>query len=261
MGYDKFVMLLCEGVERGRMKFDEAKETRTWKNSFSFTGEEPVVGESSGGGVFNRVIEVDVTGKTVVNPSLGEEIVEFYSNNNGLIAGEYISNINRDLEEIKNCYKILNKKINNLNKTTTKQAMAMSLLVLGDMLASKYFFEDEEQLDLNYLKQFLFSDEEVDVSERAYSYIMDIISININKFHPMSNEIWGKIGETQIYFQKQKISEILKTAGFDLKAVQKNWNEKGYIVRDTQGRYYHNTKCHGVKSNYVVFNKKFEDIE
>ena len=261
MGYDKFVMLLCEGVERGRMKFDEAKETRTWKNSFLFTGEEPVVGESSGGGVFNRVIEVDVTGKTVVNPSLGEEIVEFYSNNNGLIAGEYISNINRDLEEIKNCYKILNKKINNLNNTTTKQAMAMSLLVLGDMLASKYFFAGEEQLELNYLKKFLFTDEDVDVSERAYSFIKDTISMNQNKFDKLSNEIWGKIDETKIYFQKQKLVEILKNAGFDIKALQKTWSEKGYIIKNSQGKYSHNTRINGIKSYFFVFQKEFGEIE
>jgi len=261
MGYDKFVMMICEGVERGRMKYDEAKETRTWKNSFLFTGEEPITNENAGGGVFNRVIEVDVTGKTVIDPSMGEEIVEFYSNNHGLVAKEYIERINEDLEEIKECYKILSKTINNSNDTTTKQAMAMTLIMLGDLLAGKYFFKNEEPLKLEDMKEFLFSEKEVDVTERAYSFITDTISINRNKFESYSNEIWGRISETQIFFQKQKLTEILRNAGYDLKAVQKTWESQGYISKDSQGRYYHSTRCHGIKSSYVVFNKQFDDLE
>ena len=258
MGYDKFVMLVCEGVERGRMKYDEAKETRTWKNSFLFTGEEPITNESAGGGVFNRVIEVDVTGKEVIDPFKGEEIVEFYSKNHGLVAEEYVKYINRDIDSIKESYKTLNKTINSLNDTTTKQAMAMTLIMLGDLLAGQYFFTHEEPLKLDDMKEFLFSENDVDVTERAYTYIMDTISINRNKFESYSNEIWGRISETQIFFQKQKLTEILRSAGFDLKAVQKTWAEKKYIIKDSQGRYYHNTRCYGVKSNYIVFSRYAE---
>ncbi len=70
------------------MKFDEAKETRIWKNAFILTGEEPIVNNNSGGGVYNRVIEVDVTDKEVIPSHKGAEIVEFFSQNYGLIAEE-----------------------------------------------------------------------------------------------------------------------------------------------------------------------------
>jgi len=261
MGYDKFVMLLCEGVERGRMKFDESKETRTWKNAFLFTGEEPVTGDNSGGGVFNRVIEVDVTGKNVIDVTRGEEIVAFLTENYGLIANEYIENVAGDMEEIKAKYNQINNNLKKfVNDTTTKQAMAMTCIILGDWLARKYFFEGEDNLNNELIKECMFTDSEVDITERAYEYIKDTISMNINKFQKENTEIWGKITEGSIYMQKTKLMELLKNAGYEFKAMQKTWSDKCYISKDSQGRYYHNTKCHGIKSNYVVFTKEFEEL-
>ena len=262
VGYDKFVMMICEGVERGRMKFDQSKETRTWKNAFLFSGEEPLVGDNSGGGVFNRVIEIDVTGKEVIDASIGDKIVEFISQNHGLIAKEYIEYIIRDLEEIKAKYEQIKNNVKKLaSDSTNKQIMALSCIVLGDYLARKYFFKNEENLDNELLKNLMFTDNEVDVTERGYEYIKDTISMNMNKFTKESNEIWGAIKEEAIYIQKTKLNELLKNAGFEFKSMQKSWSDKNYIKRDSQGRYYHNTKCHGIKSNYIVFNKDFDDLE
>lgn len=262
MGYDKFVMLMCEGVERGRMKFDESKETRTWKNAFLFNGEEPIVGDNSGGGVFNRVIEVDVTGKEVIDVSIGDKICEFISQNHGLVAKEYIGHITTEMESIKAKYEQIKGNVKKLaNDSTNKQIMALSCIVLGDYLARKYFFKNEENLDNNLLKSLMFTDNEVDATERGYSHVKDTISMNLNKFSKDSNEIWGAIKDDVIYIQKIKLIEILKNAGYDFKSMQKSWVDKSYIKKDSQDRYFHNTKCHGIKSNYVVFNKDFDEIE
>lgn len=263
MGYDKFVMLLCEGVERGRMKFDENKATRSWKNAFLFTGEEPVTNDYSGGGVFNRVIEVDVTGKEVIDAEIGEEIVGFVANNYGLIAEEYISSIINDLEEIRKMYKKINSDIKIEVDTTNKQSMAMSMLLLGDALAIKYFFKDEKALNIEDIKEYLFSEEEVDVTERAYQYVLDIISTNVKRFEYAGNsgEVWGKFTSDKIYFQKQKLSELMKDARFELRTMVKTWADKKHIAKNSQGKYSHKTTCFGIKSNYIIFNKNFEDIE
>lgn len=260
LGYDKFVMLLTEGVEKSRMKYDVAKETRIWKNTFLFTGEEPVTSSCSGGGVYNRVIEVDVTGKLVTPAEDGAKIVEFYSKNYGLIAKEYIENITKDMDKIKIKYKEFVETANKMSKTTSKQAMAMACIMLGDYLACKYFFKDEP-LKESFLKEFLFDDREVDISERAYEYIKDTISMNAIRFkEDNGGEIWGKITGHEIYIQKEKLNELLKRSSFEFKAMQKSWADKGYIKKDTQGRYYHSTKCYNIKSCYVIFSKMFEEL-
>jgi len=263
LGYDKFVMMLCEGVERGRMKFDENKQTRSWKNAFLFTGEEPITSVNSGGGVFNRVIEIDVTGKEVVDASKGEEIVEFVSNNYGLIAEEIISNVVRDIEEIKSTYKALNEQIKGFTETTTKQSSSMALILLGDHLLRKYFFKDEANFTKDEIKEFIFTDEEVDATKRAYEYIIGVISCNTKRFTDVDNhgEIWGKFEDDAIYIQRQKLHELLKNGGFDLKAVIKTWSDDGKIIKNSQGKFAHNTSKYGVKTNYIVFQRDFDDIE
>ena len=52
---------MTEGVDRGRARANGGvDETRTWKNSFLFTGEEPITKANSGGGSKNRVIEIAI---------------------------------------------------------------------------------------------------------------------------------------------------------------------------------------------------------
>lgn len=49
---EALIMFLTEGVDRGRMKYDQAQQARLWRCCFLFTGEEPVTSTNSDGGVF-----------------------------------------------------------------------------------------------------------------------------------------------------------------------------------------------------------------
>ena len=61
--FDQLIYQVTEGVDRGRAKAKGGvDETRTWKNSFLFTGEEPITKANSGGGSKNRVIEIAIDG-------------------------------------------------------------------------------------------------------------------------------------------------------------------------------------------------------
>lgn len=59
----------------------------TWENAFVFTGEEPCTQHMSGGGVKNRVIEIECTDNVVEE---GNGIVNFISKNYGLAGPEFI---------------------------------------------------------------------------------------------------------------------------------------------------------------------------
>ena len=79
-GYDRLIMRVTEGIDRGRMKYDTKVAQRTWKNAFIFTGEEPCTNYSSGGGTKNRVIEVNADDGVVAD---GGEAIRVITENYG----------------------------------------------------------------------------------------------------------------------------------------------------------------------------------
>ena len=61
--FDQLIYQITEGVDRGRARaYGGVEDTKTWKNSFIFTGEEPITKVNSGGGSKNRVIEIAIDG-------------------------------------------------------------------------------------------------------------------------------------------------------------------------------------------------------
>ena len=66
--FDQLIYQITEGVDRGRAKaYGGVEDTKTWKNSFIFTGEEPITKVNSGGGSKNRVIEIAIDGPLVAD--------------------------------------------------------------------------------------------------------------------------------------------------------------------------------------------------
>ena len=39
--------------------------------------------------------------------------------------------------------------------------------------------------------------------------------------------------------------------GFDFGSVKKGWDKRGYIIKNSVGRYVHQTRVNGVKGNYI----------
>ena len=69
--FDNLVMYLTEGVDRGRGKaYGGIEILKEWNCCFLFTGEEPITKATSGGGVKNRVIEVEATQKVIKDGNL-----------------------------------------------------------------------------------------------------------------------------------------------------------------------------------------------
>ncbi len=65
--YDRLIMSCTEGMDRARMTYSSLNRTRTWRCAFLFTGEEPCVDTSSGGGAVNRVICVNAAASASQN--------------------------------------------------------------------------------------------------------------------------------------------------------------------------------------------------
>ena len=250
--FDNLVMYLTEGVDRGRGKaYGGIELLKEWNCCFLFTGEEPITKATSGGGVKNRVIEVEATEKVIAD---GNFISNFVRQNYGFAGKEFIKNIPKQ-EELQQRYREIFQNILKETDTTDKQAMAMATILLADEISTELIFKDEK-LTIEDIKKWLTSSKEVDVSTRAYEWTMNWIAQNINRFRENENgEIWGKYIENEdvCLVNKSLYAEALNRAGFDFTAVIRNFADRNQIERNSQGKFTHFTKAFGIKGAYIKF--------
>ena len=260
--YDKLIMSVCEGVDRGRMSFDKVNEMKSWNCAFLFSGEEPVTRSSSGGGAKNRVIEIECKSKVVEN---GKDTANFVRQNYGHAGQLYISYVRGIEHDLSSIYNRILTSLENID-CTDKQRLSMAAIMLGDTIGSVALFPNEKPLTAADVAPFLKSRAEVDTAERAYDYIKDVIAINDSRFCPnsygdMSGEIWGRIEvecfkdapeKRTVYINKTALVKLLRSEGYEFDAIKAKWADKGYLVRNSQGKMIHQTKCHNIKGAYVV---------
>lgn len=250
--YDSLVMYLTEGIDRGRAKAKGGVEqTKTWRNSFIFTGEEPVTKGVSGGGVKNRVIEIECENKIIADGNYTANLVKANYGHAGMLFIAYLSHlIETDKQSIVEEYKTLFKGILEATDTTDKQALSMALMLLADKLACECIFKDDP-ITIAQVKQYLVPESAVRIEDRAYDELIALISRNVNKFNEFSADSWGRISDDVATINKQVLEQELSRMGFDFGSVKKGWDKKGYIIKNTAGRYVHQTRVNGIKGNYI----------
>ena len=262
--FDQLIYQITEGVDRGRARaYGGVEETRTWKNSFLFTGEEPITKANSGGGSKNRVVEIAIDGPLVDDGHYVSSVVQENYGFAGRRLVEYIQEI--ESAKLTERYRELFEELCRLD-TTDKQAMAMACILLADELAVELFFSDEEALRIPQIKQYLQSSLEVDVAERAYQSVLNWAAKNPVRFEdpkadnsPNKGEVWGRIDGEVLIINRDVLLGYLDQNGFDYTAVSKKWAEKGYLLRNTQGKMVHQTKVYGIKSSYVKLSLPQDD--
>lgn len=252
--YDTLIMRVCEGVDRGRMTNTILQKQATWANSFIFTGEEPCTQSVSGGGVQNRVIEIECDEQVVAQ---GNVVVNRLGKQYGTAGSVYIEALRKE-KDLRGLYQYIFGEILKSAKTTEKQAMSMALMMLGDMIARQLFWPDEEVLTVAAVRPFLKDVAEIDVAERAYKMTMDLVSENQMKFDTefasaKGGIVWGAKRGPELLFNKTVLERELAAMGFSWNAVKKKWAAKGYIETNSNGRYTRQTSVNGAMSTYVIF--------
>lgn len=250
--YDSLVMYLTEGIDRGRAKAKGGVEaTKTWRNSFIFTGEEPITKCASGGGVKNRVIEVECENKIIQDGNHTANLVKANYGHAGKAFIAYLSRlIETDKQSIIDEYKTLFKGILEATDTTDKQALSMALMLLADKIACECIFNDDP-LTVDHIKHYVVSEKSVRIEDRSYDELVSLISRNVNKFSEFSADAWGKISDNVAIMNKQVLEQELNKIGFDFGSVKKGWDKNGYIIKNSAGRYIHQTRVNGIKGNYI----------
>lgn len=266
--FDQLIYQITEGVDRGRARASGGvEETRTWKNSFIFTGEEPITKANSGGGSKNRVIEIAIDGPLVFD---GHYVSSVVQENYGFAGRRFVEYIqNTEKEQLTERYRQLFEEICRLD-TTDKQAMAMSCILLADEISTELFFAEDKPITVKDVKGYLHKAQDVDVAERAYQAVLNWAAKNPVRFEdpkednsPNKGEVWGKIDGNLLIVNRDVLLGFLDQNGYDYTAVSRKWNDKGYLKSTPQGRFIHNTKVYGIKSGYIkiILQQDDEDPE
>jgi uncharacterized protein (DUF927 family) len=260
--YDKFVMNMCQSVGRGiALKEGGVLVGGSWSNVVITSGEEPLTQINSGGGAKNRSFEACVTGQQIFEDCA--ETVEICKHNYGWLGADFTKEIDSKRTEIQLRYKELRAELGNYN-STKKQAASLAAILMADELLRPYF--GEEPLELSEWASFLKEKDEVDVSERAYNWLIDNIAATKTQFttgpseSAMHGETLGRIPSdgNLCYYNYSKLNSRMKAEGFSLEAVLPEWAEKKYIQPyiDTNGkhRYTRYSTLAGVKVGCLWIN-------
>lgn len=145
----------------------------------------------------------------------------------------------------------------------------MSCILVADRILVEQIFTDEVPLSAGDVKKYLKSASEVDVAERAYQMVLNWIAKNPIRFQNPNGpdavnkgEAWGRIDVDEerpeaspvAVVNKDVLCEFLDKCGMDYAAVSKKWASKNRLIRNSQGKYVHNTKVYGIKANYLKIN-------
>lgn len=93
-----------------------------------------------------------------------------------------------------------------------------------------------------------------DTVDYCYNTICNWVYHNAERFAQsltFNNEIWGKIENGVATINKYKLVDFLQDKGYDYGSVMPKFAERGYIIRNSQGKYVHQTKVRGWKASYI----------
>lgn len=217
--FDKIIYQLTEGVGRTRgAKQGGLQKVNTWKCCFITNGEHPISNSNSGGGAVNRIIEVEVEEKVY---SELVELCKVIKENYGFAGREFVEwlqqgdNLEVANEIQKTYYKALLK-----SGSTDKQVASASAILAADHIATALIFQDNNELTVEDMVKIMTKKEDVNVNNRAYDFVLELVARNPNKFTAneqggYSGETWGKIENGYIYMIKSVFDREMSLGGFN----------------------------------------------
>ncbi len=262
--FDQLIYQITEGIDRGRGRASGGvEETKTWRCSYLFTGEEPITKQNSREGAKNRSIEIEVREKLIPD---GNYTVGVLTENYGFAGKMIIEYLQRtDVKNLQEEYKRYFDEMCKLD-TTEKQAMAMSCILVADRILTELIFTDERPFGIMDVKEYLKKSGDVNIADQSYKRVCNWIAKNPIRFQNPNGtdavnrgEVWGKIDEDEKHPEKPAIAVInkdvlcdfLEKSGYDYAAISKEWAANGNIVKSSQGKFVHQTKVYGIKASYV----------
>ena len=259
LNMNNLIMDLSNGTEKGRLdKNSEAKSVYTWFNNFIFTNNDRLVKENAGEQIRNRVIDIEIEELIIQN---GNYVANIIKNNYGFAGKIFIDYVKEvGWQKVEQMYNNFTNQILEKTFATTKKANLFAVILTADRLANEALFHDEPLL-IDDVLEYIENKNEIRTSVLAQDYIISIININQNKFgENVYGEFWGKsipfYDNNQQFFKyyidKQILVRELEKGGFDFNTVKKEWAKNGFLLKNSQNKFIHQTKVNNIKGNYIV---------
>ena len=266
---NKLIMSITEGIDRGKANIDVGtQKPRYWNNSFIFTGEESASDINSGGGTLNRLIEIYIQKDVIKDGIKTCDVINENYGFAGKIFIDYVKKLGK--EKINEIFKDKYNKLMLFDFTEEKQAINMAMLLTADDLACQCIFKNEKPLEEKDVFKYMFSKKEIDNAQRAYDMFLDECEINKSKFKDFqkgyevnsinsNSEFWGIKDEYEITIVTKKLRDILTKNGFNYNKIIKDWHEKGYIEKFSNGRYTMLLSKNGIRAYYTIVKIKIDE--
>lgn len=243
--YDPLIYNFAQGVSRAQCKKDGGlKASKHWDTLAGTTGEEPILKANAQSGALNRVLEVEHY-KYTFREKGPQKLLDTALDNYAQAGPAYIDYLQEHYMDKKGTMDALKPRFDafedQFRENTGKQAKIAAVLCLGDELARECFWHDEKEDFVEVIRPFLKSAKDIDIAGRAFDYVTALIASHREDFKAYTERAWGKFALTdddahpydfhKVYFIKPILEERMKEAGYDLKAVQREWANRGWLVK------------------------------
>jgi uncharacterized protein (DUF927 family) len=228
---DEEIYKLAEGVGRTRSNQKLGiNKTVTWSNCILTNGESPLTSNSSGGGAVNRIINIECKDKIFEN---ARTIVNFSRQNYGHGGKIFVEKLlSEGFKRPQELYARYSRKLAE-SDTTEKQAMAASIILVADILATEYLFKDDRSLTVEEIQEFLATKANVDVNARGYEFMCEWAAQNAHKLTKESiegREVWGEIEYDTAYIIRSRFNDAAEEAGYNSTALLSWCKQKEKII-------------------------------
>ena len=230
-----YMLSLGKGKLRGS-KGGGLQPLTTWHTIVLSTGEEPLSSTTSNEGVYTRTIEINL--KPFDSEDEARECYQVIQSNYGWAGREWIKTLQKDKElllQIKSmAQNLFEELIKDYPKILQSHAQALSLVGAVDIASSKLIFSEENpeeitKVTISAIAEQLQGTEEVDIGQRAYDYLIDMVNSHTQNFEDSARERWGFLQDDAVEFFPAILEKLLREQGFNPKKVYASWEEKGLI--------------------------------
>jgi len=237
------IYMLSNGTSRSRSNRQGGIDAQDfWCNTILTTGEEPLTNDFSNAGAKNRTIEITME-SPLFEEKLYGEVMPKALENYGHIGKEFTDILKKTkVEVLQTEYKLISKKCVELG-LKGKQLICAASIALGDyMFETRLMGQSQEQVLqqagelLERNKQFFPGDDELQIGNRAYAFLLNWIVANESKFSGAATyaERYGVIDERKeyAYIVQTKMRDALKDAGFNYMATLRELAYVGLLIKN-----------------------------
>lgn len=261
---DSLIYMLTEGSGRSRgNKQGGLDNVPHWKNCVISTGEKPINSTRSNGGAVNRVVECECKEHFFEEP---RSVAAFVQSNYGWFGKAFLGHLAQE-GVMEHAEELLEQYSDRLiaRKITQKQAQSAALILTADALAVEMAFDEDTQLTVDEIAEFLKTKDEVSANPRAYEYICEQVAANQCHFTAGDRpvDLWGALdGGNAVYIIKSVFTKLCDEGGYNSAPLLSWLNDRGLIERGRDGKYTVTKRIGGVVTRCIhltMSDSEFDD--